>query len=560
MTRKRQLLTAMSGSILLAVVTAVAVASTSASAAQQRARTKLSSSQTRTGRTLRAGIPDNPDHLDTGIGFAVEGWEITEATNNGLLKFKDAPGAGSSKIVPDIAVAMPKVSNGGRTYTFKLHSGIRFSPPINRAVRPSDFKYAIERLFHVNSPGVGFYSNIVGASHYAKTRKGSISGIVANDKAMTITFHLNHPDGAFLDQLSMPFAFAVPKGTPYKDISTVSKWRIATGPYMIQTYTPNQQIVLTRNPNYHQWTSNDSPGHLDKIVITIGVTPEQAVNETINGQLDWYMEAIPPDRFAQLKAQYPKQVHVFPRNNDTYFSLNERKYPFNKLAVRKAVNYAVDRPGLVKIFGGQGTPTETVIPPGFGSAYKELNLYPHNVAKAKKLISQAGVKGAKVQIWTTNADPAPKAAQYLASVLQAIGLHVTAVKTLDDSVYWDTILSEAHDPQIAFMQFDQDYPEGEDFIDTMLNGENITNVGNSNTTNTNDPVLNKLIDQTKRLPLGAKRNAAWARIDKLFMQRDAAQVPFMHRTEPKFVSKCLHGLIFTGSYFELIPRMSLSCS
>ena len=510
------------------------------------------------GGTLRAGIPDDPDHLDTGISYAVEGWELLEATNNGLLTFRKASGSAGSEVVPDIATAMPAVTNGGLTYAFHVHPGVRFSPPVNRAVKPSDFQYAIERLFHVGSPGVGFYTIIQGANAYAAHKAAHISGIVANDKAMTIAFHLTHPDGAFLDIMAMPFAFAVPAGTPYKDISTDPQWRVATGPYMVKTYVPKQQIVLVRNPNFTQWSPNSPDGHLNGVNIQIGVTPEQAVNETIDGQLDWYMEAVAPDRLTQLKAQYPSQVHMYPRNNDTYFSMNERLAPFNKLAVRQAVNYAIDRNALVKLFGGQGTPTETVIPPSFGSAYHEPNLYPHDVAKAKQLIQQAGAVGAPVQIWTTNADPAPKAAQYLAGVLGSIGLKVTGVRTIDDSVYWDTLLSEKTDPQIAFNHFDQDYPEGEDFIDTLLNGEHIVNVGNNDVSNTDDPTLNAMIDRTKRMPLGAARNAMWAKIDNEFMQRDAGWAPFMHLDEPKFVSAKLHGLVFTGSYFELLPEMWLS--
>ena len=510
------------------------------------------------GGTLRAGIPDDPDHLDTGISYAVEGWELLEATNNGLLTFRKASGSAGSEVVPDIATAMPAVTDGGLTYTFHVHPGVRYSPPANRFVRPSDFRYAIERLFHVGSPGVGFYTIIQGADAYAAHKAAHISGIVADDKAMTITFHLTHPDGAFLDIMAMPFAFAVPAGMPYKDISTDPRWRVATGPYMVKTYVPKQQILLVRNPNFHQWSPNSPDGHLNQVSIQIGVTPEQAVNETIDGQLDWYMEAVPPDRLTELRARYPTQVHMYPRNNDTYFSMNERLAPFNKLAVRQAVNYAIDRPALVKLFGGQGTPTETVIPPSFGSAYHEPNLYPHDVARARQLIRAAGATGAAVQIWTTNADPAPKAAQYLASVLNSIGLKVTGVRTIDDSVYWDTLLSEKTDPQIAFNHFDQDYPEGEDFIDTLLNGEHIVPVGNNDVSNTDDPTLNSMIDRTDRMPLGAARNAMWAKIDNLFMQRDAGWAPFMHLDEPKFVSTNLHGLVFTGSYFELIPEMWLS--
>jgi peptide/nickel transport system substrate-binding protein len=512
----------------------------------------------RNGGTLKGGIPDDPDHLDTGISYAVEGWELLEATNNGLLTFKKVSGAGGSDVVPDIATAMPAVTDGGRTYTFHVHPGVRFSPPVNRAVRPSDFRYAIERLFHVGSPGVGFYTIIQGADAYAAHKAAHISGIVADDKAMTITFHLTHPDGAFLDIMAMPFAFAVPAGMPYKDISTDSQWRIATGPYMVKTYVPKQQIVLVRNPNFHQWSQNSPDGHLDEVDVTIGITPEQAVNETIDGQLDWYMEAVPPDRLTQLKAQYPSQVHMYPRNNVTYFSMNERLAPFDKLAVRQAVNYAIDRAALVKIFGGQGTPTETVLPPGFGSAYHEPNLYPHDVSKAKQLVQQAGATGAPVQIWTTNASPAPQAAQYLASVLSSIGLKVTGVRTIDDSVYWDELLNQKTDPQIAFNHFDQDYPEGEDFIDTLLNGRNILNVGNNDVSNTNDPALNTMIEQTKQMPLGAARNAMWAKIDNEFMQRDAGWAPFIHLEQPTFVSSRLRGLVFDGSYFELIPEMWLS--
>jgi peptide/nickel transport system substrate-binding protein len=510
------------------------------------------------GGTLRAGIPDNPDHLDTGIAFAVEGWQLLEATNNGLLTFKKAGGGAQATILPDIAAEMPTVSSDGRTYSFKVRKAVMFSPPVSREVKPSDFQFAIERLFHVGSPGVGFYSNIVGADAYAAGHAAHISGIVADDAAMTIVFHLVQPDGAFLDDLAIPFAFAVPKGTPYRDISTDPQWRIATGPYMVTSYVPKQEIVLERNPNFHQWTPDTPNGHLDEIDIKIGVTPEQAVNETIDGQLDWYMEAVPADRWTAIKAQYPDQVHLFPRNNVTYFSMNSLKPPFDKLQVRQAVNFAIDRNALVKIFGGQATASETVLPPGFGSSYVEHHLYPHDVDKAKQLIQEAGAAGAKVEIWTTNADPAPKAAQYLASVLSSIGLDVTGVKTLDDSVYWDTLLIQKSDPQIAFNHFDQDFPEGEDFIDTTLNGEHIVNVGNNDVSNTNDPQLNAMIDAAKRMPLGEQRNAAWAAIDSYFMEHDAGWAPFLHLEEAKFVSPTLHGLVFTGSYFELLPEMWLA--
>jgi ABC-type transport system substrate-binding protein len=225
--------------------------------------------------------------------------------------------------------------------------------------------------------------------------------------------------------------------------------------------------------------------------------------------------------------------------------------------VRQAVNYAISRPALVKIYGGQGTPTENIVPPGFGSAFKKHDLYPHDMAKAKALIQQAGAEGASVTVWGHSTDPTPKAVQYLAGVLNQIGLHAT-VKTESESVYWPTLASQKGDPQIAFNDWNEDYPEAQDWFDVLLNGEHIVNVGNNDASNTNIPAYNTMIDRAKRMPLGPARNAIWAKLDELYMKNDAGWAPFMNRQWPKFVSPHLHGLVFNGTYFELFPSMWLS--
>jgi peptide/nickel transport system substrate-binding protein len=547
---------ARSAPAVLAIAASLGLAACGGSGSKHGSQGTSGSGTPVNGGTLQAAIPDNPDHLDTGLSYATEGWEILEATGDGLLGFRKTSGAAGAEIVPDLATAMPEVSDGGLTYTFHMRTGVKFSPPVNREVKPSDIKFSIERLFRVDSGGVGFYTGIVGANAYASTRKGGISGIVADDATHTITFHLTARDGTFLEYMAIPFAFAVPAGTPNRDISTVSRWRIATGPYMISEYVPGDHITLVRNPNFHTWTPNTPNGHLDQIDIKIGTDPEAAVNQTVNGQLDWYFEAVAPDRLTELKARYPSQVHVYPRNDITYFELNVRKPPMNNLLVRQAINYATDRNALVKIFGGQGTPTENIIPPSLGAAYVKQWPYPYDLAKAKALVAQSGTQGMTVTVWSHTTDPVPKAAQYMASVLQSLGYHAV-VKTLDVGVYFDTISTQKGDPQMAFVQFDQDYPEGQDFIDVQLNGERISNVGNQVTSNINIPALNRQIDAARAMPLGAARDARWAEIDREFMEQ-APWVPFLNRTLPKFVSPRLHGLVFNGTYYEMFPSMWLS--
>jgi peptide/nickel transport system substrate-binding protein len=509
------------------------------------------------GGTLRAGIVDNPDHLDPGLSYTNEGWEILEATNNGLLTFKKAAGGEGAKIVPDIAEAMPTVSDGGLTYTFKVRPNVMFGPPVNRPVKPSDFKYTVERLFRVDSGGVSFYTGIKGAARYEKTKKGGISGIVADDAKGTITFHLTDVDGTFLEYMAMPFTFAVPKGTPDKDISTISKWRVPTGPYMISSYVPKDHITIVRNPSFKSWTPDTPDGNLDKIQVQIGVTPEQAVNEVADGSLDWYFEQVAPDRLTELKARYPKQVYPYTRTNVTFFALNVRKPPMDNVNVRKAINYATDRNALLKIFGGQGTVTENITPPALGSAFVRHNFYPYNLAKAKALVDASGTKGMAVQVWASNTDPQPKAAQYMASVLNSLGYKAT-VKTLDEGVYYDTVAAQKSDPQVQYNDWNEDFPEDEDFLDTMLNGEKITDVGNTDESNLNVPSVNKALDAARAMPLGDARNAAWAKIDATAMRDYAPMVPFLNRGFPKFSSAKLHGLVFNGTYYELFPSMWLA--
>jgi peptide/nickel transport system substrate-binding protein len=355
----------------------------------------------------------------------------------------------------------------------------------------------------------------------------------------------------------MPFAFAMPKGTPDKDISTVSRWRVATGPYRISDYVPKDHITIVQNPSFHSWTPDTPGGNLDKIQVQIGITPEQAVNEIAQGQLDWYFEQIAPDRLTELRARYPSQVHPYTRNNVTFFTLNTRKPPLNNVRVRQALNYAVDRNALVKIFGGQGTPTENIVPPGLGSAYVKHSFYPYNLAKAKALVAASGTTGMAVQVWASNTDPQPKAAEYMASVLSSLGYKAT-VKTLDEGVYYDTVATQKSDPQVSYNDWNQDFPEAQDFIDVLFNGEKITNIGNNNGSNINVPAVNKAIDAARALPLGDARNAAWAKIDATLMQNYAPWVPFLNRQFPKFVSPKLHGLVFNGTYFELFPAMWLA--
>ena len=128
---------------------------------------------------------------------------------------------------------LPTVSNGGKTYKLKLRSGLKYSN--GKPVKASDFKYAIKRLFLIDSPGVGFFTDIVGADAVREDEEGRHLRDHDDDQTGDITINLTAPQGDFQNILATTFAALVPTGTPTKDQSTHPI--PATGPYMIQSYS-----------------------------------------------------------------------------------------------------------------------------------------------------------------------------------------------------------------------------------------------------------------------------------------------------------------------------------
>ena len=177
--------------------------------------------------------------------------------------------SGRPALVPEVAASLPHRSAGGRTYTFKIRKGFRFSPPSNEPVTAQTFKFSIERALSpkMHGPGPRFLRDVVGADDYASGRVKDIAGITAQGD--TLTFRLAHPSGDFTSRLATPFFTAVPTDTPIdpealRDLSTA-------GPYYI-AFRSRRMIVLRPNPNYR----GPRPHRLREIRIAIGVGPHRA--------------------------------------------------------------------------------------------------------------------------------------------------------------------------------------------------------------------------------------------------------------------------------------------
>jgi peptide/nickel transport system substrate-binding protein len=495
------------------------------------------SSQQKTFANFRIVYDTGTDYLDPALSYTVQGWEAMWNVYLSLLGYKHVNGPDGATLVPALATDLPQVSSDGLTYKLTLRKGLKYSD--GKPVKATDFRYAIERDFQADSPGGGFFANIVGADTFSKTKKGHITGIVANDATGAITIKLVKPQGDFQNILATIFAAPVPQGTPPKDQSTNPI--PSTGPYMIQSYKPNRQFVLVRNPNFKP-TANIPATNPDKMTFKIVEDDAAALQQVINGQADYDFHPIPVDRLANVQSKYGSQLKVYTPANTYYFFMNTREKPFDNVKVRQAINYAIDRNALVRLYGGLATPTENVLPPTYPQ-YKKLNLYPHDMAKAKALLKGTGATSVPVTIWGSNRETAKKPVAYLQDVMTQLGFKAK-LKIIDAAVYWTTIGNQKTAAQIGFADWFQDYPHPLDWFDVLLNGTRITDTHNNNYSDFDDPAVNSKIAELKQKPeLNAALNSQWAALDAEIMKK-AGWAPYVNRQFTDFFSKNID----TGCY------------
>jgi peptide/nickel transport system substrate-binding protein len=487
------------------------------------------------GGILKGSYASFPDYLDPQLSYTAEGWGAMYNTYIPLLTYAHASGEEGSEVIPGLAEDLPRITNGGKTYTLQLRDGLKYSD--GTPVKASDFKSSIERMFLVDSGGSPFYSDIVGAAEFQKTKSGGISGIKPNDRTGEIVIDLTSPRGTFENELAMPFAALVPADTPDRDQSATPP--PATGPYEIVESNPGRGWSYARNPQWAKSNSRAMPdlpsGHVDKIDIEVVRNQSTQVNDVVQGTSHWMFEPLPADRVAEIESkyegtQYRKQSSI----STLFFWMNTTKPPFDDVRVRQAVNYAVDRDALARIYSGQLDTGQQILPPGM-PGYEEFELYPHDMAKARQLIAQANPSDRDITVWTDSLSPNDDAGAYYQSVLEKIGFNAKLKVLGGDNFYALTGNTSTPDLDTGWAAWYEDYPHPNDFFEPMLDGGSIAPVNNTNLAEIDEPALNRRIEELRELQLTPEVEAQYAALDKAYMEL-APWAPFGARGLSTFVS------------------------
>jgi len=485
---------------------------------------------------LRATFASFPDYMDPALSYTFEGWTAMYDTYVPLLTYRHAPGRAGSEVIPGLARGLPRITDGGRTYTLFLRHGLKYSD--GTWVKASDFEYAVKRMFRLNSGGFPFYTDIVGAEGFREKRSGDISGIVTNNKTGKIVIHLFEPSGTFTNELALMFVAPVPSGTPLHDLSFQPP--PATGPYVITKSEPGRGWSYERNP---VWAGNNQQlmpqlpgGHIDKIKVEVVRNSKKQTQGVEHGSYDWMQNPPPGDEFQELARRYRRsQFRIEPTLSTYYFWMNTRRAPFNDLRVRKAVNYALDPSALQRIYAQQILPTHQTLPSGM-PGYRKFDLYPHNLAKARRLIAKAHPKDRKITVWTDSESPNDEAGAYYASVLRQLGFKVR-LKVVNGFNYF-TVIGNTSTPNLdtGWSDWFEDYPHPNDWFQPLLAGENILRRNNGNFAQIDVPRLNTKIAKLAASPLGPAQERQYAALDRSYMKL-APWVPYGTRVLSTFVSK-----------------------
>jgi ABC-type transport system substrate-binding protein len=478
---------------------------------------------------------EDPDFLDPALSYGTYSAAVNEAIFHTLLDYAHAPGPDGVRLQPDLAESLPEVREGGTLYCFRVRRDARFGAPLHRHITAADFKYSLERLFKVNSPGVNFYRQIIGADRILAGRDSVLPGVIAHGDSLYV--RITHPDPVFIQVLSMTFTAPLPREVMERYSSTTSQHTVASGPFEVAEFTPRRRVMLVRNPDYC-----GTPAWLDTFEVRLGVTPTNAVAMIRRGQADGGFFEVPPAEFARMRedSTWRPQIGVDDGLETTYLFFNVRKKPFNDPRVRQAIAWAMDRRAILKVHSGKGVTAGEFLPTGMPGASALHRYQGPDLARARELLRQAGYpNGFRTRLGGQTTEPIPRLVTIIQQQLAEIGIRAE-LELGEAAAYVASAEDTSRHVAFGWFAWTADYVDPSNFFDTLLNGNRITGTFNNNLSLYDDPDVNARIERAMQTQNDSLRALQWRDVEERVLD-DAPVVPLVHQYESRLYSPRLGG-------------------
>ncbi len=438
------------------------------------------------GGTLRFGSAFNehdfstfdPMHAWNPLGFS-----ITTSVYDGLMAYKRAGGIEGSVAVPNLVERLLPPTNDGRTYSFRLRRGVRFSS--GKELKASDVRASFERMFRIEAQSSVFVGAIAGSEACSPQACDLSKGIVTDDDAGTVIFNLRASVPEFPYFLAHPLVAILPADTPLEDL----RYRPApgTGPYMIANVKLGEErsegdvptsgeLTLERNPHFRSRGAAQPDGYPDRILVSWGGTPEENLEAVKSGRVDWSVNALNgASDIEQLANEVPGQFHVLHQQATLFTTLNPNIPPTNDPRVRRAINLAVDRAAMAEVVGaplGATVACQLLAPGVFG--YVPYCPYTKNpsesgvwsgpdLAEAKRLVAESGTSGQRITLWAEQGHEWEPVIDLVADAMRKLGYR-PIVRFREGFEIFTTALDDPKQYQVMLSGWFADLPVASNFV------------------------------------------------------------------------------------------------
>ena len=499
-----------------------------------------SSTAVRDGGIFRISLPvvAGLDNMDPALSFTAAGWALLDTVCARLMAYPDKRPPAGLRLQPEVAAVPPVVSRDLKSFTFKLRKGFRFSD--GRPVRASAFARAINRTLapSMKSPGALFTRHVVGAADVLAGKRRAATGVVARGDTLIVRFTRAAPD--FPALTALPFFCAVPPTLPV-DAEGIGVFPTA-GPYRVTEYRPGERVVIRRNPFY----GGSRPHHVDGFDVDLrAASPDEPIRRIERGEADWTTNLMPVflNPALGLVAKYGINRSRFfsqPGLALRMFAFNSSRPLFrNNPALRRAVNFALDRQALQALGGGPlaGRLTDQYIPPVV-PGFRDGDVYPLERAdpgRARELAS-GNLRGRKAVFYTGDFGFPLAVAQLAKQQLAAIGLEIE-IKVLPvhtaSAAYFDMLAKPGAKWDLALVVWTPNVPDAQAYLNLLLDSHH---VGGTNLAGFTSAAYDRALRRAARVPQARRRQLAYGSLDIEVARNAAPLAALTVLNEPTFVS------------------------
>ena len=517
--------------------------------------------------TVKYALSSTPDSFDPGNTYYAWVWDFSRLYAAPLTTFSPKPGNDSLTLVPDLASALGQPSDGGKTWTYHLRSGLKYSD--GSPITSADVKYAVERSNFApdvfsNGPTYFKQTLVDNTPAYAGPYKDkSATGLksIETPDATTIVFHLSAPFADFDYLVSNPQTAPVPAA---KDTgATYVNHIVSSGPYAFKSYTDGKGAVLVPNPNWTAASGIVGFQNAKEIDVTFNEEQKSIDNDILAGNLTGDVAGAGTDAATQPQILNDSTKKALADDVLSgalaYVAMSTQVKPLDNLDCRKAVEYAIDKVSAQTAYGGpvRGDIATTVMPPDV-VGYTKYDDYPTpnnsgDTKMAKQELAKCGhPTGFNIGL-SARADR-PNEINMATSIqasLKKVGINATISQYPSGKYFSDFAGAPAfvhsHNLGLMMMAWGADWPTGYGFLDQIVDGKTIKASGNSNLSELNDPNINKMLADAIQNTDAAARTKAWGQIDKAVMD-DAAIVPMLYRKDLLLRPKQATNVFVTAAY------------